>query len=129
MTEKVILVTDPDDIHENGFRLLLVDLSIDQSDIVSRALTTLDTNITVIIYNYTNRDNLDWLIDKVRKCNKIIFNAESIDQTLVGYFSSYDNSSYFGNLRSLNKVNTSVIYDTDCCKNILEKAIEYYGKS
>jgi hypothetical protein len=129
MTEKVILVTDPDDTHENGFRLLLVDLSVEQSDLVSKALTTLNTDTTIIVYNYPLQDKVEWLLDKMRKCDKIIFNADSIDQTLVGYFSSYDNASYFGNLRSLNKVNTSVVYDTESCKQILEKAIDYYGKS
>jgi hypothetical protein len=129
MTEKVILVTDPDDIHENGFRLLLVDLSIEQSDIVSKVLTTLNTDTTIIVYNYSLLDKIEWLLDKMRKCDKIIFNADSADQTLVGYFSSYNNASYFGMLRSLNQVNTSVIYDTESCKHILEKAIDYYGKS
>jgi hypothetical protein len=58
----------------------------------------------------------------------VLFNAEIENQTLAGYLASKSNAYYFGTLRSLNVVNTSVIHDLNQCKNILERTFKKYGK-
>lgn len=128
MTDKLLLVTAPDDIMLEGVRVLLVGLSEEQSSIVSQALLQIETMPCVIAYCWSKEEDVDWLIDKVYKSQIIIFNAEHENQTVVGYLAGKSNSYYFGNLRSLNQVNKSAIYDLDQCKQILTLLFEKYGK-
>lgn len=123
MTDKVILVTPPDDVLLDGFRLLLIDLSPEQSSVVSTALTTIES-FTVIAYVWKSGNDIDWLFDKKHKANLIIFNADSQNETLVGYFAAQRNSYYFGNLKSLQSVNKSAIYSIDQCCDILLSQID-----
>lgn len=123
MTDKVILVTPPDDVLLDGLRLLLIDLSPEQSSVVSTALTTIES-FTVIAYVWKSSNDIDWLFDKKHKANLIIFNADSQNETLVGYFAAQKNSYYFGNLKSLQSVNKSAIYSIDQCCDILLSQID-----
>ena len=128
MTDKLLLVTHPDDIMLEGIRILLVGLSEDQSSVVSRALLQIETMPCVIAYCWNETDEISWLLDKIYKSQMIIFNADHVNQTIVGYLAGKSNSYYFGNLKSLNQVNKSAIYDLDQCKEILTSLFEKYGK-
>lgn len=128
MTDKLLLVTHPDDVQLEGIRILLVDLNEEQEFIVSQSLLEINSIPCVVAYCWTNENTIEWLIDKVYKSQIIIFNAASEDQTLVGYLAGKLNSYYFGDLRSLNQVNKSAIYDIDHCKQILTSLFEKYGK-
>jgi hypothetical protein len=125
MTNKIIVVTEPDDIFELGKRILVVDLNINQSHELSESLKNLDINDNLIVYKWTVGNNVDWCIDKMYKSNLIFFNAESQNQTLIGFLSAQKNTAYFGNLMSLNKVNKSVIYDKHDCLNFLNQKLTY----
>jgi len=129
MTDKVIVVTHPDDVLEDGLRLLLVDLTQEQLQTVSNVLTQLDTALTVITYIWTPAITTDWLIDKKHKSQWIIYNAESNDQAIVGYLTAQRNSSYFGTPRSLKGVNKSTILSIDQCQNIIETAVGKYEQT
>jgi hypothetical protein len=63
-------------------------------------------------------------MDKVIKSDFILFNADSPNngatELIIGYIAAQPNSYYFGNLRDLNLVNKSVIYNSDQIINILE---------
>ncbi len=127
MTDKVILVTYPDDILDDGVRILLVDLTEEQTSIVSRALTELETIPLVVVYSWKVGDDLTWLFDKTHKSKLIIFNADSNDTTLVGYYAGKLNSVYFGELGQLKLVNRSVIFDVVQTKEILKNTFKRYG--
>jgi len=129
MTDKVLLVSNPDDILEDGARILLVDLNSDQSDIVSQSLLNSNSDIQSIVYTWFNGDSLEWLFDKALKSDIIIFNAESENQTLVGYFAGKSNSYYFGNLKSLYIIKKTAIYDVGQCSELLNRNFEKYGKT
>lgn len=120
MTDRVLLVTSPDDILDDGYRLLIVDLDRDQTQFISSVLNQLEIKNTIIVYVWKFGDAIEWLIDKKHKSNYIIFNANSQNQTLVGYLSAQKNSSYLGTLLSLNSVNKSAIISIEQCCNILE---------
>lgn len=122
MNNKITLVTPPDDILLDGKRILLVDLSQDQSKIVSDSLTAIDKS--VIVYIWKSGDDLDWLFDKKHKQDLLIFNAESQNELVVGYLAAQKNSYYFGILKSLQSVNKSAIYNTAQCSDILLTYIE-----
>jgi hypothetical protein len=128
MTEKLLLVTAPDDTLENGVRIAVVGLSSEQGFLVSQSLGELETPPCVVTYVWNENDSIEWLIDKLYKSEIVLFNAEIENQTLAGYLASKSNAYYFGTLRSLTIVNTSVIHDLNQCKNVLERTFEKYGK-
>jgi hypothetical protein len=127
MTEKVILVTPPDDILIDGTRILLVDLNNAQTQIISDALNQLSSNDTIIAYMWNNTNSIDWLLDKKHKSAAIIFNAESDNEIIVGYMAAQKNSHYFGILKSLTEANKCAIYNTDQVFNLLEKITNQNG--
>lgn len=128
MTDKVIIVTPPDDVLVDGLRILLVDLHPDQTQLISNALSQLVTIPTIVTYIWKTTDGVEWLLDKKLKASLVIFNADSENDVIVGYMAAQHNSHYFGNLRSLSKANTSAIYNTDQITDILEKTIAQHDK-
>lgn len=125
MNSKVILVTDPDDVPYDGVRLLLVNLTADQTQLLSTALSKINNLPMVVLYIWNNSSS-DWLFDKKHKSQHIIFNAEHENQLITGYMSAQRNSSYFGILKNLAKVNTKAIYSIDDCIKLLETVIGTY---
>jgi hypothetical protein len=125
MNSKVILVTDPDDVAYDGVRLLLVNLTADQTQLLSTALSKINNLPIIILYIWDN-SSLDWLFDKKHKSHYIIFNAENQNELIAGYMSAQHNSSYFGILKNLAKVNTKAIYSIDDCIKLLETVIGTY---
>lgn len=125
MTNKVILVTEPDDVLYDGLRILLVNLTNEQTQIISDSLTSIPSLPTIILYVW-NVGGDTWLFDKKQKSNLIIFNAESENEIIIGYMAAQRNSAYFGNLKNLSNINTQGIYNIDDCKNLLLSAIEKY---
>lgn len=109
MTSSISIVTPPDDVYIDAIRILTFDLSVEQSKIVSDAVTKIDkTNSPIVIYMFKNGDDIQWLLDKKQKSSIILYNAESLDQTMVGYLAAQNNSYYFGTLKSLGKYKQQV---------------------
>lgn len=127
MSDKVILVTPPDDILLDGFRLLLVDLDQNQTQMVSDAFNKLKSIPNTVMYLW-NDNNTDWLLDKKDKSDVIIFNADSQKDVIIGYMAAQMNSYYFGVLKDLEKVNDSAIYSVEDLLILMEKNIERYGR-
>ena len=128
MTDKILVVTAPDDTLIDGIRVVLVELDQEQSQIVSNALLTANTRYSIITYAWKMGDSIEWLIDKKLKSDIVIFNADSRNELITGYIAAQPNSYYFGNLKSLAKANDSAIYTTDQILTLLEKAQDYYDK-
>jgi hypothetical protein len=124
MSDKILVVTPPDDTLLNGIRILHVELNEEQSQIASSALINSNTQHTIINYVWKMGDSVEWLMDKVIKSDFILFNADTPNngatELIIGYIAAHANSYYFGNLRDLNLVNKSVIYNSDQIINILE---------
>lgn len=127
MKDKVVLVTYPDDVLDDAVRILLVDLTEDQSTIVSQSLTEIKSLPLVVAYSWRVGDSVDWLIDKTHKSQLIIFNADSDDLTLVGYYAGKLNSFYFGDIGQMKIVNRSEIFDVVQTKEILKHTFRKYG--
>jgi hypothetical protein len=125
MSNKVILVTAPDDVLVDGLRILLVNLTNEQTQLISDALTSIPSLPTIVLYVFNTNEN-DWLFDKKQKSNLIIFNAEAGNEIITGYMAAQRNSAYFGNLKDLSNINPQGIYNIDDCKNLLLTAIEKY---
>lgn len=128
MTDKIIIVTPPDDIQIEGMRLLLVNLTPQQTQIITTVFNKLKILPTIITYIWKNNDNIEWLFDKKHKSCLIMFNADDDNDLLVGYLAGQKNSYYFGILKSLKLINNNVIYDADQLLEIMEKVINKYGE-
>jgi hypothetical protein len=120
-----MLVTQPDDVLDLGIRILVIDLTIEQSNELSEVFKNLDTDDDIIVYKWTFGDDIQWCIDKIYKADLIFFNAESQNQTLAGFLAAQKKSAYFGNLMSLKDVNKSVVYDRDSCLNFFNQKLKY----
>jgi hypothetical protein len=132
MSDKVIIVTPPDDILIDGLRILLIDLTSEQSQIVSNGLLAVNSPYSIINYVWKMGDPVTWLLDKKSKSSVIIFNCDQPDngavELIMGYIAAQPNSHYFGTLRDLHLVNNSAIYNTDQIITILENAIHNHAK-
>lgn len=123
MTNSIILVTSPDDTDLDGKRILLVDLTPEQTQLVSNAISEVEGPDRIVVYLWRTGDNIDWLLDKKHKSKHIIFNADSTNDLIVGYLTAQPNSSYLGTLKCLGGANNSAIYSLEQCKFILENLI------
>ena len=127
--DNILVVTPPDDIHNDGFRLLLVDLTADQSQIVSDSLLNLKSIPPTVVYSWKSDDLDEWLLQKKKKSDLIIFNAESSKHLLIGYLAAQINTYYFGTLRTLSTVNNRELLNTDHCIELLDNYITQYKDS
>lgn len=119
----ITLVTPPDDILADGFRILLVDISREQSNIVTAALGNLEKNLPIVVYVWNSEQTVEWLVDKKHKSDVIIFNAESENREVVGYMTAQPNAYYMGILRPFEIINNRCITDLDLCTKIFENYI------
>ena len=126
MSDKVIIVTPPDDVQIDGLRILLIDLTHEQTNLISQSLTRLETIPTTITYVWNTSNDVQWLLDKKHKSFLKFFNADSDNDAIIGYMAAQANSYYFGNLKSLSQVNQNAIYDTEQIFNLMENVIQQY---
>jgi hypothetical protein len=119
MNDKITIVTQPDDILDDGLRILLVGLEPTHTQIVSEALK--QSSFPNIIVYMSDLSNFDWMVDKKHKSSIIIFNADHINQTVVGYLAAQLNSYYFGILKTLGNMNKKAIYSAEQIIEIIEE--------
>jgi hypothetical protein len=124
VADNVILVTSPDDFIQDSYRLMLVDLDESQNQLVSSALLKVKHNGIVTAYIYRIQDPIQWFFDKKPKSDCIIFNAESKNESLVGYIAAQKNSYYFGTLKTFSMINKSAIYSEQDVVNLLTLRME-----
>jgi hypothetical protein len=121
MTDKILVITAPDDAPLDGVRILAVNLTQEQGHIVSNALLEFDNfNINVINYVWKTGEDVSWLLDKKAKSDVIIFNADSDNNTVTGYLSAQSKSCYFGTLKDLHLANNRAIYSIEDVLTLLE---------
>ena len=110
MTNQITLVSTPDDVLHDAVRLLLVDLTQEQTQAISEALMSIEDIPATVIYVWSSQDSASWLIDKKLKSQLIVFNADSEKSEIVGYLAAQSNSCYFGFLKDLSILNKRAIY-------------------
>jgi hypothetical protein len=129
MTDRILVVTAPDDILQSGIRIAHVNLSEPQTQIISQALMQSTLPHTIINYVWNSRDSKLWLFDKITKADLIIFNADCDQEMslITGWVCADPRSYYFGDLRDLNIVNNRVLYNSDDISKLLEKLANQHG--
>lgn len=126
MSNKIVIITPPDDVQYDGVRILLAGLTNEQSKLISDALTKLESTPTVIVYLVNYSDDISWIMDKKHKSDLIIFNADGDNDVIIGYMSAQPNSHYLGTLKLLAGVNNSAIYSEEQVSQILEDTVKHY---
>jgi len=126
MSDKVLLVTAPDDSPIDAIRILLVDLIPEHTQLISDALNEFTAIPNIVAYIWKTGDSIDWLLDKKHKSHSIIFNADCEDQMITGYMAAQSNSHYFGMLKTLRSVNNNAIYNVNDCVSLINNLIIRY---
>ena len=121
MTDKILIVTAPDDTVVQGIRIVYVDLNQEQQAVISSALMQTSLTHSMINYIWNVGDSIEWLADKFIKSDLVIFNADSFNQLIVGWVAGHHGSYYFGTLKDLHIVNTRAIYNVEDILTLLEK--------
>lgn len=109
---RITIITPPDDIAQDGVRILVYGCTKEQTLLISSVIYQLKECKPTIIYVSNGQNDSEWALDKKLKCSIIVFNAEADDQTMIGYLTAQSNSYYFGQLRTLECVNNNRI-DTE----------------
>jgi hypothetical protein len=125
MSDKILVVTSPDDTLLDGIRVLHVELTAEQRHVVSTAMLNTNTPHNIINYVWKMGDPITWLLDKHSKCDVILFNADVPNngaiELIIGYIAAQPQAYYFGTLRDLHLANDRAIYNTDDVVSLLEK--------
>lgn len=126
MNNKILVATPPDDTQLDGVRILCVNLTHEQGQLVSAALLKFDnTFINIINYVWNTGDPMSWFLDKKTKSDIIIFNADA-ETTITGYLAAHSKAYYFGNLKDLEQANNRTIYSINQLLTLLEKVSNNY---
>lgn len=130
MSDNILIITPPDDTLLDGIRILHVELTQEQNQLISTALLKSNINNTIINYVWRMGDPVSWLLDKKSKSDVIFFNADApvngAIEMFIGYIAAQPNSYYFGYLKDLQPVNDRAIYNDDNIITILEKMSKNY---
>ena len=130
MSDRILVVTPPDDTLLQGIRIIHVELTEEHSSIVSNALMQTMLPHTIINYVWKIGDPIQWLMDKIVKGDLIIFNAEPVNngamELIIGWVAAQPRSYYFGNLKDLHMVNDRAIYSVEEILTLLEKVSNHY---
>ena len=120
MTDRILVVTAPDDVILDGIRLLVVNLTQEQTQIISNALLKCNLGVIIINYLWQESEPVSWMLDKRQKSDFVIFNADAESDTINGYLAAMPNSYYFGTLKDLQIVNDRAIYTVEDILTFLE---------
>ena len=130
MSDKILIVTSPDDTLLQGIRITHVQLTEEQSSIVSAALLSSTLPHNLINYVWKMGDKVDWLLDKISKSDIVIFNADNPSngaiEIIIGWTAAQHNSYYFGRLKDLHMANDRAIYCVEDISTLLEKIAKNY---
>lgn len=130
MSDKILIVTSPDDTLLDGIRILHIELTQEQNQMISSVLLKSSIDHAIINYVWQLGDPVAWLLDKKSKCDVIFFNAGTstfgLPEILVGYIAAHSNSYYFGQLKDLYQTNPRAILEHSDIATILNKAAINY---
>jgi hypothetical protein len=128
VTAKILVITPPDDTVLQGLRITHVNLTNEQTAVVSQAILKNNLSHNVINYVWHIGNPISWLLQMKSKSNLIIFNADSDTESdmITGYLAADPRSYYFGTLRDLHVANDRVILNSDEILNLLETIAKYH---
>ena len=131
MSDRILVITPPDDTLLQGIRIMHVGLNEEQSSVVSTALLQTTLPHTIINYVWNMGNPVDWLLDKIIKSDIVIFdaggNSDPGKDVIIGWTAAQPQSYYFGSLRDLHLANDRVLYSSEDVLNLIEKISTKYN--
>ena len=97
MQGKLTLITPPDFYENSNLSILLMHLTEEEQDQLSRWLANNDIKIDVNIYLYTNESNITWFLYALNRCDYKYINLDQVDfltRSLGGYILGKSRSYY-----------------------------------
>jgi len=114
--QNINLITPPDIIYNNSFKILIINLSIEERETLQSILINLDNNLD--IYMYDNIENLyfDWLLSLLKICDMCIINLDRLSillKTLESFIISHSHTFYMTKGENIlyPKISNNRIYD------------------
>ena len=74
---RITIITPPDDIAQDGVRILVYGCTKEQTLLISSVIYQLEECKPTIIYVSNGQNDSEWALDKKLKCSIIVFNAEA----------------------------------------------------
>lgn len=123
MSDKILVITEPDDYFDDAIRLLFVDLDSNQTKMFTKPLLDIPTEKSIVCYYWALDTSMTWLLDKLAKSHLIFFNNDSSHRELVGFLTANSKAYGLGNNRFLGKFINRNIVDSDEIKSLIIKTV------
>lgn len=122
---EVKLITPPDSIHDSNKSVLLINFNDELKEGFNNAMTGIDFDLNIYLYDFERMLNEQWLISTVSLVDHIIINTEGLDgHWLLGYILSKSKTFYFApdtGKQPFKLLNANRIYSFDEANKIFIK--------
>lgn len=122
---EVKLITPPDSIHDSNKSVLLINFNDELKEGFNNAMTGIDFDINIYLYDFERMLNEQWLISTVSLVDHIIINTNGLDgHWLLGYILSKSKTLYFApdnGKQPYKLLNANRIYSFDETNKIFSK--------
>lgn len=113
----ITVVTPPDRVHNFNKSILLIYPNNAIKEELQTKVQDLEADFNLYLYSLEDTEqNIDWLLDLVKSCDKVIFNIDDSSQDirlLAGYIIAHTNVFWLTNTADTvyNKLSNNRIYD------------------
>ena len=125
---EVKLITPPDSIHDPNKSVLLINFNDELKEGFNNAMTGIDFDLNIYLYDFERMLNEQWLISTVSLVDHIIINTNGLDgHWLLGYILSKSKTFYFApdnGKQPFKLLNANRIYSFDEANKIFIKQSE-----
>ena len=125
---EVKLITPLDSIHDSNKSVLLINFNDELKEGFNNAMTGIDFDLNIYLYDFERMLNEQWLISTVSLVDHIIINTNGLDgHWLLGYILSKSKTFYFApdnGKQPFKLLNANRIYSFDEANKIFIKQSE-----
>ena len=125
---EIKLITPPDSIHDSNKSVLLINFNDELKEGFNNAMTGIDFDLNIYLYDFERMLNEQWLISTVSLVDHIIINTNGLDgHWLLGYILSKSKTFYFApdnGKQPFKLLNANRIYSFDEANKIFIKQSE-----
>lgn len=121
----VTVITPPDKLFNNSYKILLISPGVDVRKNLSKILETSTKNVNIYLYD-EDGNNIDWLLENLNQCDICIFDIDNVNpivQKFAGFIISNPRTFYLTNdhLTPYNLLSANRIYDLHWLENHIKE--------